>query len=128
VLWREGYRPYRERRLNQPAAAGNREFFHGKAFDADTGLSYFGARYYDPAVGRFRGVDPKAFDDKNLHSTNRFAYGNNNPYKFKDPTGEFPILLFLVPILHGAASGAAIAEFLPSSQISPAKVRHSGAT
>jgi HNH/endonuclease VII toxin of polymorphic toxin system component len=34
------------------------------------------------------GVDPQDFDEANLHSFNRYAYGNNNPYKFKDPNGE----------------------------------------
>ncbi|OGA24701.1 MAG: hypothetical protein A3I02_02000 [Betaproteobacteria bacterium RIFCSPLOWO2_02_FULL_67_26] len=88
VIWREGYRPYGERTRNESAAAGNRQFFHGKAFDTDTGLSYFGARYYDPVVGRFMGVDAQGFDEKNLHSFNRYAYGNNNPYKFVDPDGR----------------------------------------
>ena len=35
VLWRESYRPYGERTVNDPAAAGNRPFFHGKAADPD---------------------------------------------------------------------------------------------
>jgi hypothetical protein len=34
------------------------------------------------------GVDPQDFDEANLHGFNRYAYGNNNPYKFKDPNGE----------------------------------------
>ena len=106
IVWREGYRPYGERTKNESAAAGNRQFFHGKAFDADTGLSYFGARYYDPVVGRFMGVDPQHFDEKNLHSFNRYAYGNNNPYKFKDPDGNSPTII--IPILAWVGGGAAI--------------------
>jgi RHS repeat-associated protein len=89
VIWREGYRPYGERRLNQAPASGNRQFFHGKAFDPDSGLSYFGARYYDPLVGRFMGVDPEGFDQENAHSFNRYAYGNNNPFRYKDPNGRW---------------------------------------
>src|SRR6266704_1617185 len=89
VFWRENYRPYGERTKNQPASAGNRQFFHDKPFDQDSGLSYFGARYYDPVVGRFMGVDSQGFDEKNLHSFNRFAYGNNNPYRFLDPNGQW---------------------------------------
>ncbi len=88
VIWRQSYRPYGERINSQPASASNRQFFHDKPFDQDSGLSYFGARYYDPVVGRFMGVDPKGFDEKNLHSFNRYAYGNNNPYKYKDPDGR----------------------------------------
>jgi RHS repeat-associated protein len=96
VIWREDYRPYGERTVNSSAAAGNRQFFHGKAFDADTGLSYFGARYYDPVVGRFTGADPQGFDEKNLHSFNRYSYGNNNPYKYFDPDGETPFSILLL--------------------------------
>jgi len=91
VIWRQSYRPYGERINSQPASATNRQFFHDKPFDQDTGLSYFGARYHDPVVGRFMGVDPQGFDEKNLHSFNRYAYGNNNPYKFKDPDGAWPV-------------------------------------
>jgi RHS repeat-associated protein len=96
VIWRENYRPYGERTVNSSAAAGNRQFFHGKAFDADTGLSYFGARYYDAVVGRFMGVDAQGFYETNLHSFNRYAYGNNNPYKFIDPNGASPLSVFLL--------------------------------
>ena len=91
VLWRESYRGYGERWLNQPASAPQDLWFHGKELDA-TGLQYFGARYYDPAVGRFTGIDPVGFQDGNLHSFNRYAYGNNNPVKYLDPDGNHPIL------------------------------------
>lgn len=88
LVWRESYRPYGERLQNQPAAAGNKVWFHGKPVDEDTGLSYFGARYYDPVVGRFMGVDPVGFREGSLHSFNRYTYGNNNPYRFLDPDGR----------------------------------------
>ena len=72
----------------------NDRWFTGKPYEEDTGLSYFGARSYDPLLGRFMGVDPQGFDEKNLHSFNRYAYGNNNPYKYVDPDGEAAILLW----------------------------------
>ncbi len=88
LLWREEYLPYGERRLNEPFADDNSRWYTGKPHDSVTGLSYFGARYYDPAVGRFMGVDPKGFDEANIQSFNRYAYGNNNPYRFVDPDGQ----------------------------------------
>lgn len=63
-------------------------WFAGKPQDAESKLSYFGARYYDPLLGRFMGIDPVGVDENNVHSHNRYAYGNNNPYKFVDPTGN----------------------------------------
>jgi hypothetical protein len=40
-------------------------------------------------LGRFMGVDNVQFKEKNLHSFNRYAYGNNNPYKYVDPDGNY---------------------------------------
>lgn len=87
TLWKESYRPYGWRYRWESASTGNRQWFHGKPED-DTGLSYFGARYFDTVLGRFHGVDPQGFDEANLQSFNRYAYGNNNPYKYWDPDGQ----------------------------------------
>jgi RHS repeat-associated protein len=59
--------------------------YTGHKFDTDLGLNYMQARYYDPVIGRFYSNDPVGFRD--LHSFNRYAYANNNPYKYIDPTG-----------------------------------------
>jgi RHS repeat-associated protein len=98
VLWKENYKPYGERINNAPASSTgtgkNTLYFHGKQTEPLNGgvtLSYFGARYYDPSIGRFMGVDPVHFVPPNVHSFNRFAYGNNNPYRFKDPDGNIPL-------------------------------------
>jgi len=58
--------------VNDPASAvaqtnGNRLWFHGKAQDESTGLQYFGARYYDPAIGRFMAMDPATVAENNVH-------------------------------------------------------------
>jgi RHS repeat-associated protein len=98
VLWKEDYQPYGERMVNAAAAAGNRQFFTGKPLDADTGLSYMGARYYDPAMGRFMGIDAVGFDEASVHSFNRYGYANNNPYKFVDPDGNSPLTIFAVEV------------------------------
>ena len=34
------------------------------------------------------GIDPVGVDENNVHSHNRYAYANNNPYKFVDPDGR----------------------------------------
>jgi len=59
--------------------------YTGHLNDADLGLTYMQARYYDPVIGRFYSNDPLGFRD--VHSFNRYAYANNNPYKYVDPTG-----------------------------------------
>ena len=51
-------------------------------------LYYYGARYFDPTLGRFLASDnllPNAFDSQQL---NRFSYVKNNPLKWTDPSGH----------------------------------------
>ncbi len=64
--------------------------FTGKERDAETGLDYFGARYYSGAQGRFTAVDPSMESAvlQNPQSWNRYAYTINNPLRYIDPTGE----------------------------------------
>ena len=60
--------------------------FTGKERDAETGYSYFGARYYDNDLsGLFLSVDPMA--DK-YPSISPYAYCAWNPLKLVDPDGE----------------------------------------
>lgn len=55
---------------------------------------YMQARYYDPVIGRFYSNDPVDalghLSGGNIQGFNRFAYANNNPYRFTDPTGMAP--------------------------------------
>jgi RHS repeat-associated protein len=62
----------------------------GKERDAETGLDYFGARYYGSNMGRFMSADPiiitkHRFTDP--QQWNLYAYVRNNPLKYTDPTG-----------------------------------------
>jgi RHS repeat-associated protein len=88
TAWKETYRPYGDQLIDSSASTNNKLWFAGKSFDDSTGLSYMGARYYDPTLGRFMAVDPVSFNLDNLHSYNRYTYANNNPYKFVDPDGR----------------------------------------
>ncbi|MEZ4909182.1 MAG: RHS repeat-associated core domain-containing protein [Saprospiraceae bacterium] len=58
--------------------------FTGKEQDSETGLYYYGARYYDPRLGRFLSVDPLA---EKYGAWSPYAYVFDNPLKFNDPTG-----------------------------------------
>jgi RHS repeat-associated protein len=100
VVWREQYQPFGSRINNSTAEANNKIGFAGKPFDVSTGLEYSCARYYDPSIGRFMGFDPAAGDPGDIHGFNRYAYGNNNPYKFVDPDGRQAVLIeFGIPAL-----------------------------
>lgn len=91
LVWKEAYTPYGMKTLMPQEAESNRIGFAGKPYDNDTQLSYMGARYYDPNLARFISVDPKPADPENVHGINRYAYANNNPYRFVDPDGHSPI-------------------------------------
>ena len=87
VKWREDYLPYGERVQHAAEATGNDRWFAGHSTDANTGLIFMGARWYDPVVGRFLSVDPVAFSDADPLTFNRYAYANDNPYRYIDPSG-----------------------------------------
>jgi len=94
LLWRSHYQPFGEKAFSAGAVTPikNQQWFTGKPFDEATGLSYFGARWYDPVLGRFTAIDPVDWSEANpIHSFNRYAYANNNPFKFVDPDGRWAI-------------------------------------
>ncbi len=62
--------------------------YTSKVLDEDTGLYYYGARYYDPELGRFVQPDSIIPDFGDPQSWNRYSYCLNNPLKYTDPTGH----------------------------------------
>jgi RHS repeat-associated protein len=72
--------------------AANGRGFTGHVDDTELGLTYMQARYYDPVIGRFYSNDPVGaatfLSRGNVHGFNRYAYANNNPYKYIDPDGR----------------------------------------
>jgi RHS repeat-associated protein len=84
------YLPFGE--IWQPASAGLDTVtskYTGKELDEETGLYYYGARYYDPAIGRFASPDPIVPSVSDAQSFNRYSYVRNNPIVYTDPTGHF---------------------------------------
>jgi RHS repeat-associated protein len=82
--------------------------FTGKERDAETGLDYFGARYFSGAQGRFTSVDPVFATASLFHpqSWNGYTYGLNNPLKYVDRDGEVPINIITAGV--GAAIGGVV--------------------
>jgi RHS repeat-associated protein len=74
--------------------------------DADTGLVYMQQRYYDPIAGRFLSQDPVTTDADTGSAFNRYAYAQNNPYRYTDPDGRIAELAVPVAII-GAFVAAA---------------------
>ena len=84
------------RNTHRPAAQLRAEpyQFTQKERDRESGLHYFEARYLAASLGRFASVDPlsQELPAEAFHkpqSLNPYSYGINNPFAYKDPTGEW---------------------------------------
>ncbi|WP_422925495.1 putative Ig domain-containing protein [Singulisphaera sp. PoT] len=65
-------------------SVGDRFRYTGREYDAETGLYYYRARYYDASLGRFISQDPLGF---NGADSNLYRYVGNSPTNATDPTG-----------------------------------------
>ena len=109
LLQHERYFPFGERDigdqeecdLGRPDNMRRSWIFNSKELDFDTGLYYFGARYYDPKTSVWQSPDPilasymkgkpngGVYHSKNL---GLYAYAWNNPLILVDPNGREPVL------------------------------------
>ncbi len=99
VLWAEAYRAYGSAE-DRVSSAGigfgdnasenhvSRLGYTGHQSDSGSSLTYMQQRHYDPVIGRFMSNDPVGFTTSNTMMFNRYAYANNNPYRFIDPDGR----------------------------------------
>jgi RHS repeat-associated protein len=62
--------------------------YHEAGLPGGEGLSYYGARWYDPQVGRFVSADTLVPSPGNLQAFNRYSYVKNQPLNRIDPTGH----------------------------------------
>jgi|JI8StandDraft_1071087.scaffolds.fasta_scaffold22943_4 RHS repeat-associated protein len=65
-----------------------RNKFTGQQLDNESGLYYYNARYYDPALGRFISADPLLDAGGSPSGMDPYMYVSGNPVKFNDPTGH----------------------------------------
>ncbi|MFQ6087738.1 MAG: RHS repeat domain-containing protein, partial [Candidatus Methanofastidiosia archaeon] len=104
------YKPFGGIYSGGPTDDSETHLYTGKTYDYGTGLYYYGARFYDPEVGRFVTKDlvqgflvlPQTF--------NPYTYGFNNPLRGSDPDGLFPWVAIIAFLLFLAAIFAAYFE------------------
>jgi len=80
--------PFGETMLEQMDGSYNNPYkFNAKELDEDTGLYYYGARYYNPRLSIWYGVDPLA---EEYFGWSPYNYTFDNPIKYTDPDGMAP--------------------------------------
>jgi RHS repeat-associated protein len=84
---RRDFKPYGDVRGAKPSSWPNKRSYLGVGIDdTATGLTHIGAREYDQTAGRFLSADP-VIDIADPLQMNGYAYSNNSPVSFSDPSG-----------------------------------------
>jgi RHS repeat-associated protein len=75
-------------------SGGNQSRFDYTGKETDlTDLEYFGARYYNPQIGKWTQPDALIQNIYDPQSLNRYAFVRNNPYTYVDPDGHKPTVM-----------------------------------
>jgi len=83
IITASTYHPFGETTVEE---GSEHHLYTGKEKDS-TGLYYYGARYYDPQVGRFITRDLIKGRKSHSQTLNLYTYCLNNPIKYIDPAG-----------------------------------------
>jgi RHS repeat-associated protein len=85
IIFQSDYKPYG---LNFAPSGVETFMYTGKPDDSAIGLYYYGARFYDPSIGRFITEDAVTGSLDSPLSLNRYSYTEDNPMTFNDPSGN----------------------------------------
>ena len=85
--------------------------YAGQYTDSVSGLVYMRARWYDPATAQFLTKDPLV-----ALSGQPYAYANNSPLNFTDPTGQIPFLVIGAAVWGVIEVGGAILDAHSTAQ------------
>ncbi|MBO5316501.1 MAG: RHS repeat-associated core domain-containing protein, partial [Clostridia bacterium] len=92
--------------------------YRGYYYDIDLGLYYLQTRYYDSNIGRFINADGYISTGSGLLGYNMYAYCNNNPVMYVDPSGESIVLIIIliIAVVSGLTSCSTAQESNPSAE------------
>jgi RHS repeat-associated protein len=66
----------------------NNYMYRGEQYDADLGLYYLRARYYNSLTGRFLSRDPESGKPRDPKTLHKYLYAGGDPVNAVDPTGR----------------------------------------
>ena len=103
---------------NSTIANANPFRYRGYYYDAETGLYYLNARYYNPEWRRFISPDDTSYlDPESVNGLNLYAYCYNDPVNYADPSGHDPEWWQWVLSGLSLAAGVACCIFVPGGQV-----------
>ena len=81
------YKAWGETRYSSGSTPTNYKYT-GQREEAGFGLYFYNARWYDPTIGRFTSADTIVPLQQGVQAWDRYAYTNNNPVRYTDPSGH----------------------------------------
>lgn len=93
--------------------------YTGAVYDAESGLYYMNARYYDPENGRFISQDSYRGELDELDQWHLYAYCANNPINYADSSGHFRVANWLASSILDAGLSLLVGVAAPG--LSPVK-------
>jgi RHS repeat-associated protein len=106
------YLPFGDLLREMTGAEQQRFLYTGQEYDRESELLYYGARYYKPEFRRFLAPDSVKPNIYNPQALNSYSYTYNNPYSYKDDSGNIPILVTAgVGVVAGGISGFALTAY-----------------
>ena len=85
VIQRDDYYAFGLRKAGSPNSNVNKYLYNGKELQEELGQYDYGARFYDPIIGRFSTIDPVS---EKFDLLSPYNYVANNPIMLNDPTGK----------------------------------------
>jgi RHS repeat-associated protein len=84
--------------LSHTGTMPNNYMYRGEQYDADLGLYYLRARYYNSLTGRFLSRDTESGKPKDPKSLHKYLYANGDPVNRLDPKGRDSIIDYAIEL------------------------------
>jgi RHS repeat-associated protein len=123
------YNPWGETRYTTGATPTDYTYTGQYSNMSDFGLMFYNARWYDPSLGRFAQADTIIPEQtQGVQAWDRYAYSNNNPVRYTDPSGHCltdPFTFFVCAMVVGAVIDGGInaySQYQETGQIDAGQV------
>jgi len=88
VISETKYKAWGEVRYESASSPPEYTYTGQYSYTDDFGLMFYNARWYDSSLSRFAQADTIVPKEQGIQAWDRYAYGNNSPLRYTDPTGH----------------------------------------